>query len=179
MISLAELRAAQKRERATTHIDGQPAGKRWREDQVVIEEALALLLPTLTRPHLVMELGTLLAIRTAIPENICRRSLQWLAKADHPNATQDGGSALVYGKSVTLWRWHPEPQRTLAPAPEPQPTTRHATGRIDYGPLPYEELVRLIRDGSDQEYAMAGAELKARRDKAGQAEVPEVDSTDW
>ena len=83
----------------------------WREEKRLIEEALAILLPTLTHPHLSVPLGLRLAQLTGLPEARCRKILLWLAQEGHPHATHDGGTIQSYGRYVTRWRWHSCPVR--------------------------------------------------------------------
>lgn len=102
----------------------------WRDEQKAVEAALARVLPTLSRPHLSMTLGALLAPLVGMPEPRVRKTLPWIAK-DHPNATQDGGRVRVYGRDVVLWRWHSTPQRAAVPVMGPIETRLVEAGVID------------------------------------------------
>ena len=83
----------------------------WQDEMGAVETALAELLPQLSRPSLSVSLGNRLAPLVRLPEPRVRKILGWIAKAGHPNATQDGGKVSLYGRTVDLWRWHPLPQR--------------------------------------------------------------------
>ncbi len=172
MITLAELRA----QKQAASVSG--GVRDWRADQAEVEKALAVMLPSLDRPHNMMELGKKLSWHTGVPEKICRRSLGWLAKAGHPHATQDGGYALVYGKSVPLWRWHATAQRSyepLAPASAAEPAVS------GYQAMTEAELEAIIvADPNSPESDLAADEL-TRREKllpVGKTEDI-VDTSDW
>lgn len=81
----------------------------WRDEMASVEAALAVLLPTLKKPHLSVPLAAQLTPLTGLPEARIRKILGWIAKAGHPNVSHDGGKVRVYGRDAVLWRWHPLP----------------------------------------------------------------------
>ncbi len=88
----------------------------WPEEKKAVEDALALLLPSLSHPHYSVPLAIRLAPLAGLPEQRIRKILLWIAKGGHPHATHDGGTVRSYGRTVQRWRWHPEPQGRPATA---------------------------------------------------------------
>lgn len=83
----------------------------WRHEKQLVADALGQLLPSIGRPWLAMKVAEKLSPKVGLPEPRVRKILLWLAKEGHPHATHDGGQVKHYGRIVTLWRWHPAPQR--------------------------------------------------------------------
>ena len=83
----------------------------WARQRERILQELDFRLPVQVRPLLALELMRKLHKWTGIPEKRCAKILGVLAREGHPHAAQDGGVSILYGRSVTKWRWHPRPQR--------------------------------------------------------------------
>ena len=103
----------------------------WREEKKLVEEGLAVILPTLDHPHLALPLGFRLAQETGLSEARCRKILLWLAKEGHPHATHDGGMVKAYGRYVMRWRWHPTPQGLPAATGSGIESRLNAAGVVD------------------------------------------------
>jgi hypothetical protein len=139
-----------------------------------------------------VEVAGALQTRLGFPKSELNMVMTWLQKVAPlvPEASHTGECIKVYGRTGRRWVWSPRLGGAVTPAPDDSAARLpiEAAAGADYATMTMEELQDIIMRDDSPEANLAAEELERRyilranetkRRKAGQAEVPEVDSTDW